>query len=628
MKFNYFVLILIGAMYAGQLSGQESNLRQLPGTDSLHKDTSRTAENLLLQQAQQSLIDSAIHGQLLTELARASGDIIKTRELQTRLRQIFVSDSLKKAQQLTRIEALKRSARGYPVALNADTLFLLYTKIGSFGAGDRASAISQRIDKLYRDYTFNPDSLKLLPTENGYDILYKEDFTIMSVAQLDALWSNSTADSLALSYRSAMIRVILREKKANSLKSWIRHIALMALVIMGLILVIYLFNKVFRRSARFITNNREKYAQGITFRKYRIFSPAKLEQFALQINKFLRIIAIVLCLYISLLFLSGIFTATGKWTDTLLGWILTPARNAGHGFINFLPSLFTIIVIYFIFKYVIKGVRYISEEIEKGNIAITGFHRDWAHPTFNIVKFLLYAFMIVLIFPYLPGSSSLAFRGVSVFLGVLISLGSSSAITNMVAGLVITYMRPFKIGDRVKIGEITGDVLEKNMLVTRIRTIKNEDVTVPNSTVLSASSINYSANTKPGDKGLILHTSVTIGYDTPWKNMHQALIDAAGRTEWVEKAPEPFVLQTSLDDFYVSYQLNIYTKQANRQANIYSQLHQNIQDCCNEAGIEILSPHYTSVRDGNSTSIPADYLSKEYVAPPFVFSEKHDNTQK
>ena len=185
----------------------------------------------------------------------------------------------------------------------------------------------------------------------------------------------------------------------------------------------------------------------------------------------------------------------------------------------------------------------------------------------------------------------------------------------MVAGLVITYMRPFKIGDRIKIGDITGDVIEKNMLVTRVRTIKNEEITIPNSSVLSGNTINYSSISKT--EGLIIHTTVTIGYDIPWKDMHQALIDAALKTDMILKQPKPFVLQTSLDDFYVSYQINAYTKEPASQAQIYSELHKNIQDVCNERGLEILSPHYRSERDGNMTTIPADYLPEDYKAPEF-----------
>jgi small-conductance mechanosensitive channel len=204
--------------------------------------------------------------------------------------------------------------------------------------------------------------------------------------------------------------------------------------------------------------------------------------------------------------------------------------------------------------------------------------------------------MLVVIFPYLPGSSSPAFQGVSVFLGILLSLGSSSATSNLVAGLVITYMRPFKVGDRVKIGEVTGDVIEKTMLVTRIKTIKNEDVTVPNSMVLSSSTVNYSARTKTNEPGLILHYTVTIGYDVPWKKVYSLLTNAALATVHIEKEPTPFVLQTALDDFSICYQINAYTLQANLQASIYSNLLENIQDVFNEAGIEILSPHYNVIR--------------------------------
>jgi len=224
--------------------------------------------------------------------------------------------------------------------------------------------------------------------------------------------------------------------------------------------------------------------------------------------------------------------------------------------------------------------------------------------------------MLVLIFPYLPGSDSPIFRGVSVFLGFLFTFGSAGSLSNIIAGIVITYMRLFKIGDRVKIGDVVGVVLEKSMLVTRIRTVKNEIISIPNSNLMSNHTINFSNAAETGN-GLIIHTTVTIGYDVPWKEMHQALLRAADRTDLLLKDPKPYVLQTSLDDFYVSYQINAFTKEVNKHETIYSQLHQNIQDCCNEVNIEILSPHYRAARDGNKTTIPSNYLSKQYEAPGF-----------
>jgi small-conductance mechanosensitive channel len=591
-------------------------------SDSTRKDTAHTAENLILQRKEQSLIDSAVRRQLQLELKAAAGNAATTRELQAQLDKIAVDDSLRMVAQLQRIDSLKKITRGFPVILDRDTLFYLYTKTGSFSAADRAEAISGRIARLDRNYVFSPDSLRLIATDNGYDITYKSEMTVMSISGLDALWLNTATDSLAKAYHGRIIAAIIKERRVNNLESWVKRIGLTAMILVVAALLIFGFNGLFKRFDRFIRDKRGKYGKGLTVRRVNIVTAEKMEQFALSANRLLRVLCIVICGYLALLLCSGLYTATEKWTNTLLSWIITPARSAAHSAINFLPNLFTILVIYLIFKYTIRGLQYFSNEIQGGRIQLTGFHQEWAHPTYNIIKFLLYAFMIILIFPHLPGSNSPSFKGVSVFLGVLISLGSSSAISNMVAGLVITYMRPFKIGDRVKIGEITGDVMEKNMLVTRIRTIKNEDITVPNSTVLSNNTINYSANTRPEEKGLILHTTVTIGYNTPWKEMHKALIAAAGRTEHLLTAPAPFVLQTSLDDFFVSYQLNAYTREANKQATIYSELHQHIQDCCNEAGIEIMSPHYQSMRDGNATTIPSDYLSKDYEAPPFVVKEK------
>ena len=153
------------------------------------------------------------------------------------------------------------------------------------------------------------------------------------------------------------------------------------------------------------------------------------------------------------------------------------------------------------------------------------------------------------------------------------------------------------------------------MLVTKIRTIKNEEITVPNTKIMNSEVINYS--TCAPDHGLIMHTTVTIGYDAPWRQVHQLLIDAALNTDLILKKPVPFVLQTALNDFYISYQINAYTRSPNAMAVIFSQLHQNIQDSFNNAGVEIMSPHYKSLRDGNTITIPEKYRAKNYDPPAF-----------
>ncbi len=617
MKINYLFLSILFSLCQLGAYPQKSRVNE-----SRVEKSKNEADAAILYQ--EHILDSLVKVRLQDELAEYQGDRKRSLDLEAKLRKIEEKDSLRKVELMQKIDTLKLHATGHAIAPFGDTLFYIFAKMVSYSPEERSQSINKRIRQVYQDAFFNPDSLSLSETELGTEIGYKNHLIIMMVTKVDGLIVNKDHKQLAAEYINLIRTAIVKEKEAHSFVNWIKRIGLVLLIIGGLSLIIFLVTKAFRWINMRLTSNHETFLNGLTINKIKIFTAEHFEKFVLRLTSLLRFIVIIFIVYLSLPLLFSIFPETKMWTSTLLQWILGPAGKALRGFIGFLPNLFSILVIVFIFRYAIKGVKYFVNLIEKGQIELNGFHADWAHPTFRILKFLLYAFMLVLIFPYLPGSDSSAFKGVSVFIGILFSLGSSSAIANMVAGLVITYMRPFKIGDRVKIGDITGDVVEKTTLVTRIRTIKNEDVTVPNSTVLLSSTTNYSTNTRAPEPGLIIHTTVTIGYDVPWKDMHQALINAALRTDLVLKTPEPFVLQTSLDDFYVSYQINAYTREANQQVSIYSQLHQNIQDCCNETGIEIMSPHYRNQRDGNTTTIPANYLPKDYQAPVFNVKQVKD----
>jgi small-conductance mechanosensitive channel len=306
----------------------------------------------------------------------------------------------------------------------------------------------------------------------------------------------------------------------------------------------------------------------------------------------------------------------------LLGYAASALRTVWQAFVAYLPSALLIIVIILITRYVIRLVRFVFAEIGKGTITIPGFYSEWSGTTYKIVRLLIFVLAAVMIFPYLPGSATPAFQGVTIFLGFLFSLGSTAVVANIVAGIVLTYMRAFDIGDRVKIADTVGDVVEKTLLVTRVRTIKNVEITIPNAMVLGSHIVNFSSSVE--GTGLILHTGVTIGYDVPWRKVHDLLIAAARATEHILEEPAPFVLQISLDDFYVSYELNAYTREPNRMAAIYSELFQNIQDQFNEAGVEILSPHYTALRDGHHTTTPQDYLPKTYRPPSLRISSSRD----
>lgn len=522
--------------------------------------------------------------------------------------------------QISKTAVPEPKQKGYPVAPFKDTLFYVYNKVGSFSAENRANAITEKIKKLHEDSFFKEDSILVVPSDISQDIMYKNDFVIMSILEGDAKAENQTVSYIANRNLNLIKKAIIFENENNSLLP--KRLAYTALLILIIGIVLYFVGMAFNRIKLRILKNSDRYFRGFTYNSIKILSPQKQQFLFLRLYSFAKGITLVLIVYFSLPLLFSIFPATEAYTTTLLRWILTPAKLAVMGFIDFLPSLVTIVVIVFIFKYAIKVIRFFFDEIKKENIKIEGFYSDWAMPTFNIIRFLLLAFMVVIIFPYLPGSDSPIFKGVSVFVGILFSLGSSNAIANMVAGLVITYMRPFKIGDFIKIGDVSGEVIEKTALVTRIRTPKFEDITIPNATVLSSTSTNYSSNTKQINNGLLIHTTVSIGYDVPWKDIHKALIEAALKTEMIEQTPAPFVLQTSLDDFYVSYQINVYTKQPTKQPLIYSSLHQNIQDAFNAAGIEIMSPHYNAVRDGNTTTIPESYLKDDYQPTSFNIKKK------
>jgi small-conductance mechanosensitive channel len=286
------------------------------------------------------------------------------------------------------------------------------------------------------------------------------------------------------------------------------------------------------------------------------------------------------------------FPRTKHFATTLFGYILNPIKEIAIATVKYIPNLFTIIIMIVITRYVLKGLKFFATQIAKEKLVIPGFYADWADPTYKILQVLLWAFTVALAYPYLPGADSRVFQGVSVFVGIIFSLGSTSAIGNLVAGLVITYMRPFKIGDRVKIQESIGFVVEKNMMVVRLKTHKNEYVTFPNLSILSSSIINFNTSSDEDEEGLILNTEVTMGYATPWQTIHEILINAALETDNVLKRPKPFVLQTGLDNFYVRYQINCYTKEVSMVPQIYAELYENIQNGFNKAGLDMTTPYY------------------------------------
>ncbi len=398
----------------------------------------------------------------------------------------------------------------------------------------------------------------------------------------------------------------------------LKRAALFVLVLVLQYLLFKLTNWLFRRLRRRIIRFKQQRLRPVVIRDYELLNTRRLGRILIFLSNVLRYIVLLIQLTFSVPILFAIFPQTEKLAYNIFLYIVRPIKMVFTSIVDYIPNLFIIIVIWLCIRYIIKGLRYIAKEVEEEKLKLAGFYPDWAQPTFNIVRFLLYAFMIAMIYPYLPGSDSGVFQGISVFVGLIVSLGSSTVIGNIIAGLVITYMRPFKLGDRIKLNDTTGNVIEKTPFVTRIRTPKNEVVTIPNSFIMSSHTVNYSASAR--QFGLIIHTTVTIGYDAPWRQVHQLLINAARITPGVLEHPKPFVLETELQDYYPCYQINAYIRDADQYGPIMSALHQNIQDIFNEAGVEIMSPHYYARRDGSASTIPEDIFAG-VVDEPIVDSE-------
>jgi small-conductance mechanosensitive channel len=284
------------------------------------------------------------------------------------------------------------------------------------------------------------------------------------------------------------------------------------------------------------------------------------------------------------------FPRTRGMSRGMAALALGPLQVIANGFLANIPSLVFITILFFVVRVSLRLIRLFFDAIERRTVTLANFDPEWAQPTYKIVRTLVIAFGLVVAYPYIPGSESAAFRGVSLFIGIVFSLGSSSAISNIIAGYMMTYRRAFKVGDWVKVGGSVGEVIEMRLQVTHLRSTKNEEIVIPNSQILTSEVLNYSSLART--RGLILHTEVGIGYETPWRQVEAMLTQAAKRTPGLVMEPPPFVLQRKLADFAVVYELNVYCSNVPAFQQLYSALHRNILDVFNEYGVQIMTPAY------------------------------------
>lgn len=491
------------------------------------------------------------------------------------------------------IEKLRNKMRGRPIVFEKDTLYYLYTSYGPYDIDTRVKYVEEKLKELYNDPYFVADSIKIKPAGDYLSVMYN-DKTITGISMVDALWENSSQTELAQRYANIIKNTIVKYKEQNSLKSVLIRLAELLLVLFIAFILVWAINRLFDFLKKITLNSEHSFLTSIRIRNYDFIKKPGIVKALVKLLAILRIVFLLFLLITIIPLIFDIFPSTQYLSKIIVQWISEPIKNVGIAIIGYLPHLFYIVIIAVITRYVLKILRFFALEIERGILKIKGFHPEWAHTTYVLARMMLWVLALVIMFPHLPGSDSDAFKGISVFLGVLISLGSSSAISNAIAGIVISYMRPFQVGDWIKSGEIIGAVIEKNALVTRLKTINNEDITIPNSAILSGATMNFTSIGK--EIGLALNVQVKVRYDYSDNLVEELLIEAALKTNGISPKPHPYIFQISLSELNAVYELNAYTFHPENMYFIKSDLTKNIQSTFRQANIEIFSTQYVEIR--------------------------------
>jgi small-conductance mechanosensitive channel len=475
-----------------------------------------------------------------------------------------------------------------PVIIDGERLFLL-RGVSAFPARERVAGVRERILLVAKDSSVDVDKIAVRTLEDRSTI-YAGKIEILNVFDVDAAVESVQRQILAGVYREAIAAAVTRYRHDRSPTVLLRNGAVAVAVTGVLLFLVWGVRAVFRRLDAWAERHVRKSVRGLASKSYHLIRAGTLWSLVTTLLRLVRTAFFLALTYFYLNTVLGLFPWTRPTARALLQLVLTPLKSLGAGLVGALPNLFFLVVLWFVVRYLLRLLRAFFEGVGAERIRLENFDPDWAQPTFKIVRLVVIALAAVIAYPYIPGSDSAAFKGVSVFAGVLLSLGSSSFIANVIAGVSMTYRGAFKIGDWVKVGEVVGAVDEVRLMVTWVRTPKNERVVLPNSRILNSEVVNYSQLAQKD--GVVLHTMVGIGYDTPWRQVEAMLLEAAARTEGLKSEPPPFVTQTGLGDFAVNYEINAYSAEVSRMPALYSALHANIQDVFNEHGVQIMSPAY------------------------------------
>ena len=475
-----------------------------------------------------------------------------------------------------------------PVIVDGYELFSV-RGVSSFPAEARAETIERRIIKAANNRSFSADSLKRVFLTDRIQI-FAGNLLVVNVYNEDAEVEDVSKEVMVELIIPKIRESIIRYRNERT-PAYIESSFLKALAAIGILIAsVFIFVQIFKRLNAWFQRRIKTRIDNLENVSFKIIQSKQLLSLLHFLYRLVRFFIVVFIVLIFVDYILGLFPATRQVSTDIFDVLVSPLESIGVGFIKQLPSLVFLLVIFIITNYFIKLTRLLFNGIHLGEIAIKDFDPEWAMPTFKIVKLLIIIFALVIAYPYIPGSGSSAFQGISVFLGVLFSLGSSSFIANIIAGYSMTYRRAFKKGDRIQVNEFMGFVIDQSLMVTRLRSVKNEEIVIPNSVLLNSSIKNYTLAAK--ERGIILHTTVGIGYETPWRLVEAMLKEAAGRTEGLLKEPTPWVFQKSLNDFAVTYEINGYCMDPERMYFIYTDLHRNILDVFNENNVQIMTPAY------------------------------------
>jgi len=477
-----------------------------------------------------------------------------------------------------------------------------------YTATERARAAEQRLVEFARERSVPVDVLRLEETLRGTEVRAGSQ-RLFTITDADAALEELSRPLLAAATLDALTVAVESWREQRSPRRLLRNAAYTVVATVLLVVVLRLLIGAFRRLRALVQQRGGQHVRSIRIGSFEVLNAERMVLAAQSLVSLAAWVAFLGAAYLYLQFVLPLFPWTRPLGAGLLELVVGPLSTLGLAFVGALPNLVFLAVLLLVVRYVLKLARLFFLAIEHGTVAFKGFDPDWAIPTYKVVRIFIIAFALVVAYPYIPGSDSAAFKGVSVLLGVIFSLGSSSVIGNIIAGYTMTYRRAFRIGDRVQIGDVIGEVVDSKVLVTTLRTPKNELVVVPNSEILGKSVVNYS--TLANGQGLIVHTTVGIGYETPWRQVEAMLKMAADRTPGLLKEPVPFVLQKSLGDFCVVYEINAYTPDAGRLPRLYSDLHANILDVFNEYGVQIMTPAYEGDTPDPKLVRPGDW----YPAP-------------